>query len=122
MHFPPARRLYRLGLGACLALVSVLAFAPVDQPLLAVSDKTNHVLAFAVIAWLADGAYPGRDRAWTRWASVLGYGLFIEAVQHFLPYRDASALDVAANALGIALYIAASAAWARMGLAERRAA
>ena len=39
--------------------------------------------------------------------ALLAFGLAIEVVQHFLPHRDASLLDIAADVAGIALYAAA---------------
>jgi hypothetical protein len=116
--FPaPARGIFRVGLAIGLFAVSWLAFAPLDGPALPVSDKTSHVLAFAVLAWLAHGAFPGRNRAQARWGLLLGYGLFIEAVQSQLPYRDASWLDFAADALGVLAYVIAAGALERAGLA-----
>ncbi|MEA3276936.1 MAG: VanZ family protein [Pseudomonadota bacterium] len=99
---------FRLALGACLLVVSVLAVAPLDQPPLTSHDKVNHILAFAVLAWLADGAYPGRELAVVRWGFLLVYGLMIEVVQHFLPYREFSLLDFAADVFGILCYGALS--------------
>ena len=36
--------------------------------------------------------------------ALAGYGLFIEVVQHFLPYREASFVDLLADGAGIAAY------------------
>ena len=41
-----------------------------------------------------------------RWVSLLAFGLFIEVVQYFLPYRQFSLLDLAADGIGIWLYVA----------------
>ncbi len=70
-------------------------------------DKANHILAFFVLAGLADLAYPGSSpaRGWEKWVSLLAFGLFIEAVQYFLPYRQFSLLDLAADGIGIWLYV-----------------
>jgi VanZ family protein len=93
-----------VALGICVLAISYLAFAPLDQPPLTPSDKLNHVLAFGVLAWLTDMAYPGRRLAPRRWAFLLGYGMAIESIQHFLPYRHFSLLDFAADAAGVLLY------------------
>lgn len=98
------RQLWRLALGVCVLAVAVLSFAHLDAPPLTHSDKLNHILAFAVLAWLAHGAYPQRRLAVARWGLLLGYGLSIELIQSFLPYREASWLDVAADAVGILCY------------------
>ncbi|MCF7983776.1 MAG: hypothetical protein K9L70_05185 [Thiohalocapsa sp.] len=95
----------RLALAVCVAAVAYLAFAPLDAPPVFSYDKSNHLLAFAVMAWLADASWPGPAVARLRWALLLGYGLLIELVQSQLPYRDFSLLDLVANVLGIGMYL-----------------
>ncbi len=64
-------------------------------------DKANHVLAFAVLCGLGIGAWP---RAGARLAvALLAYGIAIELLQALVPAREADALDVVADAAGIAL-------------------
>lgn len=99
-----ARSGYRLALAACLLAIAFLAFAPPSQAPGTPFDKLNHVLAFAVLAWLADLAYPGSGRARSRWTLLLAYGLAIEVIQGFLPYREFSLADLAADAAGILCY------------------
>ncbi|MBK1716133.1 hypothetical protein CKO27_00420 [Thiocystis violacea] len=89
--------------------VAYLAFAPLTEPVGFSYDKFNHLFAFAVMAWLADGGWPGPRQAWARWGMLLGYGLLIELVQRELPFRQFSWLDVMADAAGIAVYVAAKA-------------
>jgi len=73
-----------------------------------VNDKINHVAAFFVLAFFMDFSFPHR-RFWTaKGMSLLGYGLLVEIIQSFLPYRFFSMLDLAADAVGIALYCACS--------------
>jgi len=96
--------LYRLALVVCLLAVLYLALAPVRPVTGLGDDKANHLLAFLVLAWLADGGWPGRARAWMRWGWLLGYALLIEALQSGLTYRDASWLDLLADGLGLGLY------------------
>ena len=116
------RRIYRAGLYTCVIAVAVLAFAPLDAPPLPSHDKINHLLAFAVLAWLAEGAYPGKQRAWARLGWLLAYGLLIEVIQHHLPYRQFSWVDFAADVLGVSSYVAAAnlAAGARRILRAQR--
>jgi VanZ family protein len=85
------------------------------------NDKLNHLVAFAVLAGLADGAYPGRANAGTKWSLLIAYGLFIEVVQRYLPYRHFAWSDLLADALGVFLYagIAHLAAAARAAAAGR---
>lgn len=107
MHAPSDtrfRQAFRLALCICVLAIAYLAFAPLSQAPGTPFDKLNHFIAFAVLAWLADMAYPGRHLAKYRWALLLGYGLTIEVVQGFLPYRELSVADFAADALGILCY------------------
>ena len=62
-------------------------------------DKANHILAFLVLAGLADLAYPGPapGRGGGKWLILLAYGLFIETVQYFSPYREFSGWDLVAD-------------------------
>jgi VanZ family protein len=99
---------FRAGFYACAAGIAVLAFYPLDGQPVTGSDKLNHLIAFAVLAGLADGAYPNRRRDPMRWAPLVAYGLFIEVVQAFLPYRHFSLADLAADALGVLLYAGAA--------------
>lgn len=94
----------QLALGVCVLAITYLALAPLDQVPVTSNDKLNHILAFGVLAWLAETSYPGRSLAPYRWAALLGYGLLIEVVQGFLPFRDFSLADLAADAAGILLY------------------
>ena len=117
------RLIFRLGLLAYLAIISFLAFAPLASAPGTGHDKVNHIMAFFVLAGLADRAYPGPSpgRGWHKWVSVLSFGLFIEATQYFLPYREFSLWDLGADGIGILLYVAGirlaiSASWGRTRL------
>ena len=88
-----------------LAICTYFAFTPRHFPILEhIYDKARHAAAFTVLAGLADLAFPrtrfGRDKiVW-----VLAYGVMIEVVQHFLPYRSAEVLDVVADTVGVVGY------------------
>ncbi len=99
------RQGFRLAFWGCVLVVAWLAFAPGAEPAGFSWDKANHMLAFFVMAALADGGYPGRNRELPRWGLLLGYGLVIEMVQWPLPYREFSWLDLVANLVGVLLYI-----------------
>jgi len=83
-------------------VISYLAFTPDTIPVVDDSnDKFNHVLAFAV---LAVGLVRFWRMAW--WAAglfLLVYGIGIELVQAYLPWRSASLRDVVADSVGIAM-------------------
>lgn len=93
-----------------LAVVSWFAFARVQfddggLPL----DKGRHLMAFATLAWVASQAFAGARAATARIAlALLAYGVFIELVQSQIPGRFASGMDVAADALGIAIGLIAA--------------
>lgn len=117
MPFDIPRPLYRVALVIGLLAVLYLALAPFESAPGLGYDKANHLLAFLVLAWMADGGWPGRERAWKRWGGLLGYAAFIECVQYALPYREASGFDLLADLLGLALYAALNAAvsrWSRL--------
>lgn len=97
----------RAALAVCVLAIAWLAFTPQpDAPGLG-WDKLNHVAAFVVLAALADMGWPGRAALPWRLALLLGYGLLIEGVQGLLDYRQGSALDFVADALGVALWLGA---------------
>lgn len=105
LHAPSLRRHWQWLLVAMMAVTSWLAFMPSDpQPAtLPQLDKLQHAVAFAaltVVAVLASSGY----QPWRRVAlPLLGYGLFIEGVQAWLPSRHGDVLDVLADTGGILL-------------------
>ena len=102
--------LTRLALAGCLVGIAVLAFAPLASDPGTGNDKLNHLLAFGVLAALADRSFPGPGpgKGWGKWVSLMAYGLLIEGVQSFLPYREASGWDLLADGAGIGLYVVAA--------------
>lgn len=80
-------------------------------------DKANHALAFAVM--LVSGRLAWPPRPWTVALGLLGYGLLIELVQSHVPGREASALDVIADAAGIAIGAALGVLLLRASAARR---
>ena len=96
--------LIRVLLIAALLAISFLATTQRTIPVAGeMNDKVNHVLAFFVLALLIDLSFP----AWTfrtKVVMLIGYGLSIEIVQSYLPYRSCSLFDLGADAIGLALY------------------
>lgn len=85
-----------------IALVAVLTLSllPATTPLPSTGwDKTNHLLAFSVLALLGRRSFPGRI------ASVLlclvAYGGLIEILQSFTPDRSAEWPDLLADSIGL---------------------
>ena len=92
---------WRLAFGFCVLAVLVLALMPTDVPMPSTGwDKSNHLLAFSVMALLGRRAYPGRTMA--LFAGLLAYGALIEVLQFFTPNRSADWQDIVADAVGLA--------------------
>jgi VanZ family protein len=106
MQLPrPSIAAFRVALCAALAVILYLATTEVTYPVVEdVNDKVSHVLAFAVLAFLGDFSFPDTRFALTKFTWLMMYGVLIETVQYFLPYRTASLLDLTADAVGLAAY------------------
>ena len=90
-----------------LAIVAItwLATTPLQVPIAEdIHDKVSHIAAFLVLALLLDLSFPARRFGWAKAVTLLGYGVLIEVVQYFLPYRSFSLLDIVADGAGIAIY------------------
>ena len=100
------RAMCRVLLPVLLLVVSWLAFAPATPEALSIAqvDKLKHLAAFAVLALVAHLGWLHAHRAvWWTATGLLLFGVFIEVVQSQIPTRTASAADVLADAVGIAL-------------------
>lgn len=97
---------YRLALGLALVVFTFLATTSSDYQVVDFDglDKLEHFASFLLLAWLADFAFPRPPGRLRKFLALLGYGLLLEVIQHFLPYRDASLWDLLADALGLAAY------------------
>ncbi|MGH8503716.1 MAG: VanZ family protein [Gammaproteobacteria bacterium] len=71
-----------------------------------INDKIVHLGAFFVLALFADYAFPHSRFGWFKVLPLLGYGLLIEIMQFYVPYRSFSLADLAADAAGLSLYAA----------------
>ena len=67
------------------------------------ADKVGHFLIFFSLALLLD--YSFRLSVGQCLAILSAYGILIEVMQSFLPYREASAGDILADILGVAIYL-----------------
>jgi VanZ family protein len=61
-------------------------------------DKAAHLVGYGLFAWLI--ARASEKGGFTPFLIAVFYGMFMEGIQYFLPYRTAEIGDVAANALG----------------------
>jgi len=101
-HKSPPLLAWRLAFGLCMLAVLVLALMPTNVPVPSTGwDKSNHLLAFSVMALLGHRACPGRTLAVL--AGLLAYGALIEVLQSFTPNRSADWQDLVADAVGLAL-------------------
>ncbi|MGE0372498.1 MAG: VanZ family protein, partial [Gammaproteobacteria bacterium] len=71
-----------------------------------ISDKVHHAFAFYVLALLLDFAQPRSEFGLRKFSLLMAYGVAIECVQYFLPWREFSLLDMVADAVGLLLYVA----------------
>ncbi|MCU7906670.1 MAG: phosphoribosylamine--glycine ligase [Candidatus Thiodiazotropha sp. (ex Epidulcina cf. delphinae)] len=98
--------LFRALLALALLIFSYLAFTPIEIYLdSGLNDKVSHALTFLCLAVLVDFSWPGSHWNPAKIVSLIAYGLFIEVVQGFLPYRMFSLLDLAADTLGLLCYL-----------------
>jgi len=70
----------------------------IDNPY---EDKMKHFMAFFTLSLLLNRASSKFDARLRNVTALLLFGIFIEIVQSFLPYRDASVYDVIADLGGI---------------------
>lgn len=90
----------------CLAAILYLALDPRPVFAGASSDKLNHVMAFFALGVLLRLGWP-RLRLVLALFALLGLGLMIEVLQHFIG-RDAAFGDLLADAIGLLLAVAAT--------------
>ena len=69
-------------------------------------DVSNHILAFFVLAFGLDFAFPNRRLGIWSITVLLAYGVAIEFVQSFIPNRFPSVPDILADVAGVAIYLA----------------
>ena len=101
--------------------VTILAFMQVpEMGPRQVSDKLQHALAFYALALLLDFARPRTEFGVRKFAVLMAYGVAIEFVQYFLPWREFSLLDMVADAVGLLLYVASIPLLMRFPLLRRR--
>jgi len=89
----------------CLISIFYLATTPLEiEPLKNIWDKVNHFVAFFTLYIMLSLAHPNL-KLLQKVLILLFYGVFIEFIQFFLPYREFSLLDIVADGLGIVIGI-----------------
>lgn len=97
-------RLARLGLVVAVIVITAFALMPAQAvPVSSGWDKLDHWSAFLALSFLANHAFPRRP-FWQIALALVGYGIGIEIAQSFTPDRDADAMDVMADSVGIVVY------------------
>jgi VanZ family protein len=91
----------RLAFVICLIAVMVLSLLPNEQAarLSTGWDKSNHVLAFAVLAILGRLGWPRAPVP--IFVGLAGFALLIELLQGLTTYRRADGMDVVADIVGL---------------------
>ncbi len=85
---------FRWALLGAVLLTCYFAFAPLEGSVVQdINDKLQHFTAFFVLALLLDFAFPHSPYRWRKLLLLVSYGLLIETVQYFLPWRSFSLLD-----------------------------
>jgi len=89
-----------------LIVIFILAVVPNYNYLpkvFSISDLLNHFMAFFVLSILLDYSYRYLKSAY-KILILLGYGILIESVQYFIPYRKCSFLDLSIDGVAVLLY------------------
>ena len=97
-------KIYRFSLYSAIVSIYILALIPLDvaEVLTPLWDKTNHFLAFFILAILLELSYSLKDIK--IFIYLLGYGVFIELSQLlFTTTRFGEVNDVIADIIGIML-------------------
>ncbi|MDH5190085.1 MAG: VanZ family protein [Gammaproteobacteria bacterium] len=104
---PQLVSLSRIGLIVCLVIVTALTVLPLQEfpPAENINDKVSHLLAFLALAMVADYSFPKSGFIIPKGLPLLAYGIGIEIVQSFIPYRSFSVLDMVADAAGLLVYM-----------------
>lgn len=97
-------RYQRLGLLVLLTML-ILSLLPLGGAASRVpnADKLAHFLAYTGLMAAYAQLLIGRRSRWVLALGLFAFGLLIEALQSLVDWRSADALDVLANAAGIAL-------------------
>ena len=92
-----------------LIVIAVLASVKSTPSLggLTAYDKFNHLAAFFVLSLVFEFCY-AHVHSITKILVLIGFGISIEIVQAFIPWRSADPRDVLADTIGITLFYAAS--------------
>jgi len=93
--------IFKAFLYICIVAIMYLATTTQEiKPLEHSWDKANHFIAFMTLYILLSLAYQNLSLK-IKALILIGFGIFIEIVQSFIPGRDFSGFDVIADTVGI---------------------
>ncbi|VAX34714.1 hypothetical protein MNBD_NITROSPIRAE03-1402 [hydrothermal vent metagenome] len=100
------KTVYRIIFFLWVGIVGVLSVIPSPDKVVAVPDKFAHFVAYFITVSLCYCAFKREKLSFLVFLgiAVFLYGIAIEVVQYFLPYRDFSIGDIIANASGIGTF------------------
>lgn len=76
---------------------------PISPPRMDFGDKVLHATAFFTLTVLTEVSFPGLKFLLPKLLFLLAFGIFIEWIQSFLPWRSSDAADFLADFVGVAL-------------------
>ena len=96
----------RILLGLALLSASVALLSPGSEAPLpfAHADKLVHAAMFLLLAFFADAGWPHLGFVPRKYLALLGYGVAVEVLQHYIPLRSFDVLDIIADGAGLLLY------------------
>ena len=96
---------FRFALVGASLVILLLSIMPGDVASVKIgNDKLGHMMAFFVMAFLADFSFPKTRFTVWKVVALLGFGLLIELLQMSIPSRTFSSLDLLADAVGLVMY------------------
>ena len=105
MKYMIRRKEFKILFFATVFTVLYLALMPtVEEYQPIYQDKIKHIFAFFVLSFLLNQASSTILHRLRNMGALLLFGIFIEFVQSFTPYREASLGDVIADLIGILLF------------------
>lgn len=113
--------LFRAALVTALLVIAHLATTKLNYPVVdRLNDKASHIMAFYALAMLADFSFPRVEFSLSKVLTLMAYGLLIEVIQYFIPYRTFSLYDLGADAIGVLMYVVSIPALKQIPFVSRR--
>ena len=91
----------------CAATLFIIYEATIKKPVevpVANGDKVLHIIAFCSLAFLSDFAFPSWGFGFRKLVPLMVFGIMIELIQSFLPWRSADMMDFLADCVGLVAY------------------